>query len=175
MGYVLVAFLAAGDLGPEAVTFYLVAYFITTLMAFGVVAVLSPAERDADRLEDVEGLFWRRPVLGALLTLALLSLAGIPATAGFFAKFYIVAAGASSGIWRLIVLLVVTSVAGLFYYLRVLVAVYSQPAESAEPAPRLPLASGVVLALLGILIVWLGVFPGRVLETVQLAVASLRF
>ena len=175
MGYVLVAFLAAGDLGPEAVTFYLVAYFITTLMAFGVVAVLSPAERDADRLEDVEGLFWRRPVLGALLTLALLSLAGIPATAGFFAKFYIVAAGASSGIWRLIVLLVVTSVAGLFYYLRVLVAVYSQPAESAEPAPRLPLASGVVLALLGILVVWLGVFPGRVLETVQLAVASLRF
>lgn len=175
MGYVLVAFLAAGEMGPEAVTFYLVAYFVTTLVAFGVITVLSPADRDADRLEDVQGLFWKRPVLGGLLTLALLSLAGIPATAGFFAKFYIVAAGASAGIWRLIILLVLTSVVGLFYYLRVLVAIYGPPADTADHAPRLPLASAFVLAALGVLIVWIGIMPAGVLETVRLAVASLRY
>jgi NADH-quinone oxidoreductase subunit N len=175
MGYVLVAFLAAGDLGPEAVTFYLIAYFITTLAAFGVITVLSPADRDADRLEDVQGLFWKRPVLGGVLTLALLSLAGIPATAGFFAKFYIVAAGASAGIWRLIILLVLTSVVGLFYYLRVLVAVFSRPLDAPQPAPRLPLASAYVLAVLSALLVWVGIFPGAILEAVKTAVRSLRY
>ena len=175
MGYVLVAFLAAGDLGAEAVTFYLIAYFITTLAAFGVVTALSPADRDAGRLGDFEGLIWKRPALGGVLTLALFSLAGIPATAGFFAKFYVVAAGADSGIWRLIILLVLTSVVGLFYYLRVLVAVFSRPLESRELAPQVPFASAFVLAGLSALLVWVGVFPGTILRAVKAAVGSLRY
>src|SRR5581483_858857 len=99
LGYILVAFQAAGDLGPTAITFYLVAYFVTTLGAFGVVSVLSRPERDADRLEDYQGLFWRRPAVAAIFTAMLLSLAGIPVTAGFIGKFYVVAAGASAAMW----------------------------------------------------------------------------
>jgi NADH-quinone oxidoreductase subunit N len=99
MGYLLVAFEAGGSLASEAIAFYLVAYFITILGAFGIVTVLSSEERDADTLEDYAGLFWRRPVLASIFTLMLFSLAGIPVTAGFLAKFYVVAAGASAGIW----------------------------------------------------------------------------
>ena len=82
-GYILVAFLAAGTMAIEAVSFYLVAYTVTILAAFGIVTVLSSAERDADDLEDYRGLFWRRPVMAGIFTAALLSLAGIPATMGF--------------------------------------------------------------------------------------------
>ena len=175
MGYVLVAFLAAGALGAQAVNFYLVAYFVTTLGAFGVVAALSSNRRDADQLDDYRGLFWRRPLVGAVFTLMLLSLAGIPLTAGFFAKFYVVAAGASSAIWGLIILLVLTSVVGLFYYLRVIVAIYSAPAETGALLPSLPvpISSGVVLAVLSVLLVWLGVYPGFFLGVVASAAKSL--
>ena len=88
LGYLLVAFLAAGQSGSEAITFYLVAYFVTTLGAFGVVTVLSTSAGDAERLEDYRGLFWRRPALAAVFTAMLFSLAGIPLTAGFVGKFY---------------------------------------------------------------------------------------
>ncbi len=175
MGYVLVAFLAGGAMGAQAVSFYLVAYFITTLGAFGVVTVLSSGGRDADRIEDYRGLFWRRPALGAVLTLMLLSLAGIPVTAGFFGKFYIVAAGASSALWGLIILLVLTSVVGLYYYLRVVVAIFSSPAETTDELPMLhvPASSGIILGLLGVLLVWLGVYPGYLLGVVTTAVRSI--
>src|SRR6185369_14212496 len=115
LGYILVAFLAGGQLGALAVTFYLVAYFVTILGAFGVVTVLSSGNRDAENLEDYRGLFWRRPALATVFTVMLLSLAGIPITAGFIGKFYILAAGASSAMWALVVMLVVTSAVGLFY------------------------------------------------------------
>ncbi|MCL5671072.1 MAG: NADH-quinone oxidoreductase subunit N [Acidobacteria bacterium] len=179
LGYVLVAFLAGGTRAAEAVTFYLVAYFITTLGAFGVVSVLSNGERDADVLDDYRGLFWRRPVLAGIFTLMLLSLAGIPLTAGFVGKFFLVAAGASSALWGLIFTLIVTSVIGLFYYLRILVALYAPPAETGEAAPAggLPALSrggSYVLAALSVLLVWVGVYPAPILDAVQRAVSTLR-
>jgi NADH-quinone oxidoreductase subunit N len=175
MGYVLVAFLAGGAMGAQAVGFYLTAYFITTIGAFGVITVLSPADRDADRIEDYRGLFWKRPGLGGVLTLMLLSLAGIPVTAGFFGKFYIVAAGASSAIWGLIIVLVLTSVLGLYYYLRVVVAIFSSPEQRAGDFPCLhvPAASGMVLGVLGILLVWLGVYPSYILRVLTAAVRNI--
>src|SRR5580658_8988781 len=124
-GYILVAFLAGSTMAIEAVAFYLVAYTVTILAAFGIVTVLSRSGRDSDDLDDGDleeyrGLFWRRPAIAGVFTAALLSLAGIPATMGFVGKFYVLAAGANARAWPLIVILVVTSVAGLFYYLRIL-------------------------------------------------------
>ncbi len=177
LGYLLVAFLCAGAMGLSAATFYLVAYFITTLGAFGVVTVLSNGERDADSLEDYRGLFWRRPALAGIFTATLLSLAGIPLTAGFLGKFYIVAAGASSALWYLIIILVVTSVIGLFYYLRIVSALFTQPLPmgSASPAFGTPLslADGLMLTLLTLLLVWFGVYPEPLLEWIRSAVSSL--
>jgi NADH-quinone oxidoreductase subunit N len=169
MGYLLVAFLAGGELRVTAVIFYLVAYFITTLGAFGVVTVLSGKERDADRLDDYRGLFFRRPWLAGIFTAMLLSLAGIPMTAGFIGKFYVVAAGVNSVLWIPVLSLVVASAIGLFYYLRVLVAMYTPlplPAEAAgHSMPAMP-AGTLALAVLIFLLLWLGLYPGPVLEVI---------
>lgn len=173
LGYLLVAFQAGGNLGAQAVTFYLVAYFITTLGAFGVVTVLSTGSRDAGDLTDYGGLFWRRPVLGAVFTLMLLSLAGIPVTAGFIGKFYVVAAGAASATWALIVVLAGTSAIGLFYYLRIIVVMYGQAVESPSLTHGLAPAGGVALGLLAAALVFLGLFPGPLLDVIRSVIADL--
>lgn len=177
LGYLLVAFEAGGAFGSAAATFYLAAYFVTTLGAFGVVTVLSSGERDADLLDDYRGLFWRRPLLAGVFTAMLFSLAGIPLTAGFLGKFYIVAAGASSAIWALLIILVVTSGLGLFYYLRIVAALYRRPAEAEESgltaSRSLSLAGGFTLAILTLALFWLGIYPAPLLDGIRAAVASL--
>jgi len=177
LGYLLVAFLASGTLGAKAVTAYLIAYFVTILGAFGVVTVLSPADRDADRVEDYQGLFWRRPALACIFTGMLLSLAGIPLTAGFVGKFYVVTAGVGSTLWTLVLVLVAGSALGLFYYLRIVVAMFAAPAESpagtTAAAGGVVPASGLVLVLLAVLLVWFGVYPALFLRLIAAAVAGL--
>lgn len=165
-GYILVAFLAGGHIAIEAVTFYLVAYSATILAAFGTVSLLSSSARDADDIEDYRGLFWRRPVIAAVLTVALLSLAGIPATIGFLSKFYVLAAGAETAAWSLILTLVITSVAGLFYYLRIVVALYSTPPRHAFGETVSWGAAWVTVVLSGLL-VWFGVYPAPLLNLVR--------
>ena len=176
MGYLLVALDVGGPIGSSAVIFYLIAYFVMTLGAFAVVTVLSGPQRDADRLEDYRGLFWWRPALALVFTAMLLSLAGIPLTAGFLGKFYIVAAGAAVGAWVLILILVLTSTIGLFYYLRIVAVLYQQPSESYQAHQALPRrapAATLVLAALTVILVWLGVYPTLMLKVIQTAIGSL--
>ncbi len=202
LGYLVVALLATGVLsgsgnagstagspqGGEAasyqtavraVAFYLVAYFVTMLGAFGVVTALSGPGRDADTMDDYRGLAYRRPWLAGVLTAMLLSLAGIPLTAGFIGKFYVLAAGASAGIWSLVVILVINSAIGLYYYLRIIVAMYmSQPSTavnagggeanvSSAAAPATSFAAGLALAGLTLCVVWLGVYPAGALAVIE--------
>lgn len=173
LGYLIVAFLAGSTIGAEAATIYLVAYFITTLAAFGVVAALSPAGRDFDQVGDYRGLFWRRPWLAGILAASLFSLAGIPVTAGFVGKFYVLTAGGRAGLWTLLILLVTSSVIGLFYYLRVIVALVDRTPARAdeEPAGAGPVAvtGGLALgAMLVLLILW-GVYPGPLIGWIRAA------
>jgi NADH-quinone oxidoreductase subunit N len=170
-GYILVAFLAGGAVAIEAVSFYLVAYMATILAAFGIVAVLSGPERDADDIEDYLGLFWRRPVIAAVLTVALLSLVGIPATIGFISKFYLLAAGAAAAAWPLILVLVITSVAGLFYYLRIVVALYSAPPEGTV-TQRVSRSGALVAIVLSIFVIWFGIYPTPLLNLVRATVVG---
>lgn len=175
LGYLLVAFLAAGGLAAAAVAFYLVAYFIAMLGAFGVIAVLSSAEREPERLEDYRGLFGRRPWLSILLTGMLLSLAGIPLTAGFVAKFFVTVAAGNAALWSLLIVMMVTSGVGLFYYLRVVVAMFMQPPipEAGEvPTASLPLPATLTLATLAAALVALGVFPSPLVALIEAAVAG---
>jgi len=171
LGYLLVAVLAGGGLGSAAVAFYLVAYSATTLGAFGVVSVLSGSEGDADARDVYQGLFWRRPLLASLFTLMLLSLAGIPLTAGFFAKFYVLAAGVSTLLWWLTISLAVSSVIGLYYYLRLIVTLFLPEPGKAERADTVALSwvTGVVLAMLASVVVWLGVYPTWLINVIQSA------
>jgi len=179
LGYVLVAFLAAGERAAMAVTFYLVAYFAATLVAFGVVAVLSSPGRDADRIEDYRGLAARRPALAAAFAVALFSLAGMPLTAGFIGKFYLVTAGTDAALWALVVVLVLTSTVGLYYYTRLVVAMYveraAERAAEGQTATRAATvrASGAALVALVALVLAVGVYPAPLIDLIERAVAAL--
>jgi NADH-quinone oxidoreductase subunit N len=178
LGYLLVAFLAGNHMGVEAVSFYLVTYFITSLGAFGVIAMLSDEDRDAELMEDYRGLLWRRPWMGAIFTAMLLSLAGIPLTAGFVGKFYIIAAGANTQLWFLLAVLVVNSVIGLYYYIKIIAVMFGQPELEAEAQPILHptvyLVSGVTMSILALLLLSIGLYPTFLMETIQGLLVSFR-
>jgi len=162
MGYLLVAFLAGGRFAVSAITFYLAAYAVSILGCFGVISVLSGKDRDADAMEDFQGLFYTHPWLTAVFTAMLLSLAGIPMTAGFIGKFYIVAAGARDALWLLVITLVLTSGIGLFYYLRVIIVMYSRSSEKSitgESPHQIAASSSLALGVLMVFLFWLGMMP----------------
>jgi NADH-quinone oxidoreductase subunit N len=165
MGYLLVSLLMGSREGIDAAVFYILSYFITTLGAFGVITLLSGRDNDADKLKDYTGLFWKRPWIAAVLTLSLLSLAGIPITTGFMAKFYLVFAGINSGLWILVISLIINSVIGLYYYLRVITTLFSPADEMALPA--ISFEGKLVLGFLGCSILWLGVNPEGVLHFIR--------
>ena len=175
MGYILVAFLAGKELGVEAVSFYLVAYFITTVGSFGIIATLSDRDRDAELMEDYLGLLWRRPWTAAALSAMLLSLAGIPLTAGFVGKFYVVAAGVNTNLWLLVIMLAVNSAIGLYYYIKI-IAVMFERREDQEPIdslrPSAYIVSGVTLSILVGLLLWVGVYPEWIMGVIRTYVNS---
>jgi len=173
IGYLLVTLLASGPLAMSAAAFYLAAYFVTTLGAFGVVTVLSSKDRDADRMDDYTGLAWRRPWLAGVFTAMLLSLAGIPLTAGFVGKFYVVASGMGSALWLLVMVLVINSAIGLFYYLRIIAAVFAHPEKEIAARPEQSRSGSAVLAGLTLSLIWLGVYPGPVIEIIKKTIQSL--
>jgi NADH-quinone oxidoreductase subunit N len=168
LGYLLVAILAAGAIGQVAVLFYLVTYALTMIVAFGVVAVLSDAEQpgDADRLAALAGLFWTRPVLAAIMTLALLSLAGLPPAIGFIAKMYIMAAGIHTALWWLIGTMVVSSVIGLFYYLNIIIVMAQRPGGT-ETSPA-PVPGRWVLAAASLPLLGFGIAPQPLITLLRL-------
>jgi len=162
LGYLLITLLAGKTNGVEAAIFYLVAYIITTLGAFGVISILSVYERDADDIEDMKGLFWRNPWIASVLTIALLSLAGIPITAGFMSKFYLVLAGLKSGLWLLAFSLVINSVISLYYYLRVIKTMFSS--TDTKEIIKVPFIANIVLIIIVSGIIFLGIFPSFITE-----------
>lgn len=175
-GYILIAVVAANDIAVEAVGAYLATYVVTTLGAFGVVALMSSPFKgeDADAIYDYRGLFWRRPYLTAVLTVMMLSLAGIPLTAGFIGKFYIVAAGVSAHLWWSLGALVIGSAIGLYYYLRVMVTLYlAVPGMRRYDAPLAwgQQAGGVVVVLLIAATLFLGIYPQPILQLIHDACA----
>jgi len=172
-GYLLLTVIVGGSIGIAASIFYLTAYFITTLMAFSIITFLSGGEADLEVIDDYRGLAFRHPIPAACLMVAMLSLAGIPLTAGFIAKFYIIAAGAKMKLWALLVILVINSVIGLFYYLRVAVALYSRAPGKKMPEregilfePSFSWLGGVVLAVLFLSLFLLGIWPGPIVQLI---------
>ncbi len=171
LGYLLVAFLAGGSPAGVAVTFYLTTYFVTTLGAFGVITLLSTPQREAQHIDDFRGLFWRHPWLAGVFAAMILSLAGLPLTAGFMGKFYIVVAGVGAARWTLVITLAVTSTIGLYYYLRIVMAMFARGPQESLPAVKLPLAGALTLAGLAVMLVWLGLLPSPLLEIISKMIA----
>lgn len=176
LGYLLVALIAlqSGEMSMEAVGVYLAGYLFSSLGAFGVVSLMSSPYRgpDADSLFSYRGLFWHRPILAAVMTVMMLSLAGIPMTLGFIGKFYVLAVGVQANLWWLVAAVVVGSAIGLYYYLRVAVSLYlSAPQQLNRDAPSnwQYSAGGIVVLISALLVLVLGIYPQPLISIVQLA------
>lgn len=132
-GYLLVVLIALtyleADLVRQSITFYLTAYIITTLAAFTIVSMVAGEDTAKQNISAFAGLFWSRPLEASALTVAMLSLAGIPLTAGFMAKFFVITVGIQSGLWGLLAVLVIASAVAIYYYLRIIFAM-TQSAQS---------------------------------------------
>ena len=172
-GYVLLAVLAQKPSGPNpglsALLYYVLTYALTTLGAFGVVAVVEARAGDA-RLADFAGLSRRAPLLSMCMMVFMLSLAGIPPLAGFFGKFYVFTAAAAArpdlGLLWLVILALAMSAVSLYYYLQVLKQIYIVGPVSGAPALAVPIVSEVVLVLLALAVVVLGCAPGLLLDRI---------
>lgn len=180
-GYILVAFAASSVLGVAAVLFYLAAYILMKVGAFLVLAHLGQQGERHLSIRDYAGLGQRQPVLAACFSLFLLSLLGLPATAGFFGKFFAFQAALDAHgappygiaiVW-LVVLAAINSVIGAYYYLRVIVSMYFwEPSKEYTPTSLAP-ALSVALFLAALGTVYLGLFPGHVLSLAKAAADSL--
>lgn len=171
-GYLLVAIAAASSGATSAMLFYLLVYALANLGAFAVVTALSGHE-EAEELDSWAGVGHRRPLLGAAMTIFMLSLAGIPPTAGFFGKFFMFKEAIDRGLVNLAIVGMAASAIGVYYYLRVIVYMYMKeaPAGSRTPAPDIALNVGLVVTSIGVVV--LGVVPGKLLEIAQRSVEGL--
>ena len=164
------ALVSANDVAKGAVLFYLLAYAVTNVGAFGVVALLEAVDRPNDEIRDFAGLWNEHPGLAALMTIFLLSLGGFPPTAGFVAKWYIFSAAVKAGYYWLAVIGVLTSVVSVFFYLRIVVMMYMSQTDAPARFPAVPKIAGAALVVSAILVFYLGVLPTRVIDW---AVASI--
>ena len=165
MGYIIIILLTGTNKGIQASIFYLVSYFITTIGAFGVISLLSTCRHEAEKIEDYKGLFWKRPWIALVFTLSMLSLAGIPVTAGFIAKFYVIFEGMKAGLMVLVFSMIINSVIGLYYYLRVITTMFSSAPET--NLPPLSLTGNITLSLIALSILILGVYPGWLINIIM--------
>ena len=165
-GYLLVAFAARRDIGVAAAIFYAASYAAMNVGAFAVVSHFARSGEQYVNMEDYSGLGKRSPLLAATLSVFLLSLLGLPATGGFFAKFYVFNAAIKSDLIWLTVIGLINSAVASYYYLRLIVVMYMYEPQEGEQKLRLQAAPGLTAALVitAVITIWLGVKPGNVLD-----------
>ncbi|MBT3529965.1 MAG: NADH-quinone oxidoreductase subunit N [Gammaproteobacteria bacterium] len=170
MGYLLIAIIAGqGTISNEAITYYLLAYVIMTLGAFAITSVVSSSEKEFDSIMDYTGLFWRNPWLSASFIAMLLSLAGIPLTVGFIGKFYIFMSGVESGLWGLLIALVIGSGIGLYYYLRIVYRMLLPVEEGLKYriAGIESITAYGVISILVFLLLLFGIYPAPLMSLIE--------
>jgi NADH-quinone oxidoreductase subunit N len=163
-GYVLVAFAAQPELGIASAMFYSAAYAAMNVGAFAIVSHLAGGDEKYVSLEDYAGLGKKSPALAATFTFFLMSLIGIPITGGFFAKFYVLSSALKANLVALAIILVLNSAIGAYYYLRVIVVMYMREAQGKVPVAPVTLSSRLAIALCVLATLFLGVWPGQVLN-----------
>jgi NADH-quinone oxidoreductase subunit N len=178
-GYILVALTAAAasdrpEAGIAAALFYLVSYALVKLGAFLIVAQLGGAGERHIEIEDFTGLARRQPAMAACLSLFLLSLLGLPVTAGFVGKFYVFNAALEANLIWLAIILAVNSVIGAYYYLRVMVAMYMREATQDVAAEPVPWTLSIVLWIAAAGTLFVGLSPTRVIDYAAKAALSVR-
>jgi NADH-quinone oxidoreductase subunit N len=174
-GYLLVAIVAANETAAAGLLFYLLIYTLMNIGAFGVVLLVSRQSEERQRIEDYAGFGWQQPVLGVVLTIFLLSLAGFPGTGGFMGKIFLLQGAMEADLVYMSVILVLTTVASYWYYLRVAWFMWMReaPAEDAHAGISVPFAMRLALVVSVVIVVYLGVFPGGALEFARSSVDGL--
>jgi len=174
MGYMLLGFLTANRYGFSAAMFYTVSYALTSLASFGLIMVLSRRGFESDQLDDFKGLNQRSPWWAFIMLLVMFSLAGLPPTIGFYAKFMVIEAAINDGFVWLAVIAVLTSLIGAFYYLRVVKLMYFD-----DPVETMPIVvrgdAWVTLSANGLLLLILGVLPQQLIGLCAIALAQSNF
>jgi NADH-quinone oxidoreductase subunit N len=169
-GYLLIGLISMTYASLGNVTVYVITYVLTTIGAFGAVALMSSPYNntsEASSLAEYRGLFWRRPVLTAVLTVMMLSLAGIPLTAGFIGKFLVIMAAVTTQHWFLAAMIIVGSGIGLYYYLRVMVVMYMTPPE--KPVHDAvdhwgQKVGGIMVLLAALAVLVIGIYPDPIIK-----------
>jgi NADH-quinone oxidoreductase subunit N len=174
-GYLLVAMTAGNQIAASGILFYLLVYTVMNIGAFAVVIAVGRQGEENGNIEDYAGLGARHPMLAVLLTLFLLSLAGFPGTAGFIGKIYLLRGALDADLWKLAVILVLTTVVSYYYYLRVAWYAWMREPTSATQHDRLHLGLPMRIALMAgaIVVLYLGIFPSAALELARDSVAGL--
>jgi NADH-quinone oxidoreductase subunit N len=177
-GYVLVAFLSAGELGITGILYYMLAYTFMNIGAFAIITVLGGRGEERVHVADYRGLGYTHPLAAIAMSLFLFSLAGIPPTGGFMGKFYIFSAAVKQGYIGLAIIGVLNSVVSVYYYLRVTVAMYMQDPSTAKEkeVPALVFSPALVLAIFiaayGVLS--MGLFPPTYVAIVKQSFLALQ-
>jgi NADH-quinone oxidoreductase subunit N len=171
-GYLLVAIVAANETAAAGLLFYLLIYTLMNIGAFAIVILVSGQGEDRLEIEEYAGFGWKQPWLGVLFTVFLLSLAGFPGTGGFMGKVFLLQGAMEANLVYLSVILVLTTVASYWYYLRVAWFMWMRDAPSDDDGEPIHVPFAMRLALIAgvILIVYLGVFPGATMELARASV-----
>jgi NADH-quinone oxidoreductase subunit N len=172
-GYVLIGIVTGGLIGGTGALFYLLAYVAMNLGAFAVIILLEHQGERGEELKDYAGLGFRYPVIGALLSLFMISLSGIPPTVGFVGKLYLFGGAVQSGHVLLAVFGVLNSAISIFYYLRLMVLMYMREPQEILPPIRVPLAFALVLLVTAAGTLLPGLFPGSWFQAAQDGVRAL--
>lgn len=172
-GYVLVALVAGGTDGAGAAVFYLAVYSAMNLGAFGVLTLMGRDREERVKVGDFAGLGYRQPFLALAMTLFLVSLAGIPPTAGFMGKVAVFGIALKAGLVPLVIVGVLNSVVSVFYYLRITVAMYMQEPQSDPAHVSWGLPAGIALVLTLVLTLWFGLQGSELLRQAQQSVLGL--
>jgi NADH-quinone oxidoreductase subunit N len=172
-GYILVAVIAGGPDGGAAALFYLAVYAFMNLGAFGILTLLGKGVEERVLMSDVQGLGFRQPLLGLALSLFMISLAGIPPTAGFMGKVYVFNTAVQQGLIPLVIIGVLNSVVSVYYYLRVTVALYMQEPQGEATHVSWALPGTVALVVAAVVTVWIGLQASGLLEMAQRSVLDL--
>jgi NADH-quinone oxidoreductase subunit N len=166
-GYVLIGIVAGGAVGGAAAVFYLFAYVAMNLGAFAVIVLLEHKGQRGDELRDYAGVGFRYPLIGALLSLFMISLSGIPPTAGFVGKLYLFGAAVQSGHVLLAIIGVLNSAVSVFYYLRLMVLMYMREEQETLPAIRIPLSLALCLLIATVGTLGPGLWPSVWLDAAR--------
>ncbi|MDA2937863.1 NADH-quinone oxidoreductase subunit N [Acidobacteria bacterium AH-259-A15] len=170
-GYLLVGLTAHNRLGTQSILFYLVAYAFMTLGAFAVVQAIGREGEKYISIDDYSDLGYRYPFLSITLSVFLISLAGIPATGGFMGKLFLFAAAMQSEMYWLVVIAVIASAIGIYYYLRVIVFMYMGESKDEGTPIIVPTPVRIVIAIMVVGTFYLGIFPGTFLHLASEAVS----